>query len=151
MFTLQNLKKITAIVTAVIGLIVIILGATLMGKADRFSVNDDNFHYTATYYSVQDASFGADFYTYMYDASDTIVDELNDINSAISTVVAAQDAVVANTAANIKATMALTETVGKAGGMITIAIGLAVLASAIQIASTAFAPDPIKETLDNDE
>ena len=140
MFIATNLKKITAIVMAVIGLVVVILGATMMKDVSNYSVNNDNFKYSTSYYNAEDVSFGGDFYTYMYAASNTIVDELDDINFALATVVDAQDAIVTNTAANVKATGDLIEAIGKTGGMITIAIGLAIFSAAVKAAGSAFAP-----------
>ena len=138
MFTAKNLKKITAIVTAVLGLIAIILGFTLLGEQDTHSTNSQSFVHIAPVSDVPGASFGADFYTYMYDASDVMVSELSDINHAASTIIDAQNAIIKNTASTVRATDALANTISKAGGVITIAIGMAILAYAANCAAVAF-------------
>ena len=142
---MANIKKITAIITAVIGIVVIILGATLMGETANHAVDDNSFRYVAENYNADYASFGADFYTYIYDASDTIVDELNDINKAMETVVKAQNSINAAATANVLATDDLIDTVNHVGGMIIIAIGLSILAYAVQKIGVAFAPVVVKE------
>lgn len=140
MFTANNLKKITAIVTAVLGLIAIILGFTLLGEQDTHSTNGQSFVHIAPVSDVPGASFGADFYTYMYDASDVMVSELSDINQAASTIIDAQNAIIKNTSSTVRATDSLANTISKAGGIITIAIGMAILAYAANCAAVAFAP-----------
>lgn len=137
---MANIKKITAIITAVIGIIVTILGVTLMGETANHAVDDNSFRYVAENYNADYASFGADFYTYIYGASDTIVDELNDINKAMETVVKAQNSINAAVTANVLATDDLIDTVNHVGGMIVIAIGLSILAYAVQKIGVAFAP-----------
>lgn len=141
MFASKNLKKITAIVTAALGLIAVILGLTLLGDQEGQSSYHNSYTYFPEYYYTDNASFGADFYTYMYNASDTIVDELNDINQAMGTVVDAQTTVIRNTANAVQATNDLADVVGRTGGVITIAIGLAILAYAANCAAVAFAPE----------
>lgn len=136
----MNLKKITAVIMALIGVVVIILGATMMKDAPGHSVSDASFRYSADYYNADGASFGADFYTYIYDASDIMVDELNDINNAMETVVSGQSKLNQSIAAGVRAADDLIDTVNHVGGMIVIAIGLAILAYAVQALSAAFAP-----------
>ena len=140
MFTANNLRKITAIVTAVLGLIAIILGFTLLGEQDTHSTNGQSFGHIATVSDVPGASFGADFYTYMYDASDVMVSELSAINHAASTIIDAQNAIIKNPASTVRAADALANTISKVGGVVTIAIGMAILAYAANCAAVAFVP-----------
>lgn len=144
---MANIKKITAIITAVIGIVVIILGATLMGETANHAVDDNSFRYVAENYNADYASFGGDFYTYIYGASDTIVDELDDINKAMETVVKAQNSINAAVTANVLATDDLIDTVNHVGGMIIIAIGLSILAYAVQKIGVAFTPVVVKEDI----
>lgn len=137
---MQKINKITAVIVLVLGIVAIILGATLMGGGAHHSSEVRNLSHSAKYYNADGAAFGADFYTYMYDASDMIVDELNDINEGLSTVVTAQNAIMENTASAVDAVDDLIDAVGKAGGMIVIAIGLGILAYGIPNAGRAFAP-----------
>lgn len=139
MFASNNLKKITAIITAILGLIVIVLGLTLLGEQDIHTTSHQSFGHTAIAYDVPGASFGADFYTYMYDASDIMVSELGSINQAASTIIDAQNAIIKNTSSAVQATDNLISTISKASGIITISIGIAILAYALQCAGKAFA------------
>ena len=65
-------------------------------------------------YSVDSARFGADFYTEMYNASDVMVDELNDINGGISDMSRSMDEVA--------------EIVCFSVGMLIVALGIGVIA-----------------------
>lgn len=71
-------KSILPIVSFVIGIVIIILGFMLLMHKSDIEV------YDAESYNIDKATFGADFYTEIYSASDTIVDELNDINGGIA-------------------------------------------------------------------
>lgn len=97
-------KKLTSIIMAAIALIVIIIGLCLPAKAV----------YKSGYHNVPGASFGADFYTYVYDGIDEMVDELDAINDAQ----VAQIKAASNTAKACKA--------------IVISIGLMILAMAVK-------------------
>lgn len=122
-------KKILSIVVAVIAVVIIVLGISLISTDPvGASYSGDFGHYDA-----ESAAFGADFYTYMYNASDIIVSELNDIGNNLPEIIAAQNGA-------IKATNNLNETVAKAGGMVVIAIGLAVLAYSVKGIVDAFIP-----------
>lgn len=128
--------------------LVIVLGASMMGKTADFDIDENSFKYSATEYNAESAAFGGDFYTYIYEASDIIVDELNAINKGMETVVKAQDSINAAVTANAQATEALIGTVNQAGGMIVIAIGLAILASGVQGIGAAFAPVEEKKSVE---
>lgn len=69
--------NIMAIVSLVIGLAVIFMGVKMI------NTNTEKKTYSVSRYSTEYATFGGDFYTYIYKASDTIVDELNDINNGM--------------------------------------------------------------------
>lgn len=66
--------------------------------------------YSAETFDVESATFGADFYTEIYQANDTIVNELNQINDGVETL-----------SASMKS---MAEVIYFAAGMIIIAIGL---------------------------
>lgn len=123
-------KKITAIVIAVIGLIVVIMGASISGK----DADTSSYSFSAGYFDIPGASFGADFYTYMYDGSDTIVEELYNLNIGVAEVIDAQNY-------QIKKAAETTEAVYKTGGMIVIAIGLAIIAYAAPMLISEFVPE----------
>lgn len=102
--------NVGAIISVLIGLAIIIIGIVLMNS----SVTVPN--HSATSYSVKSAKFGADFYTYMYDASDTMVSELDEINHGIQTL----------SESSLSVIMAINHSVG----MLIIAIGLCTIAVA---------------------
>ena len=142
---MKHLKKITAIITVLIGIVVIFLGTSVMDPSANHKVSAKTPSYTAGYYNAEYASFGADFYTYIYEASDIIVDELNDINSAMGVLVQAQNAATEAAAEHVEATDDLISTVGKVGGMVIVAIGLAIVANGLQAVGAAFVPAPIRQ------
>lgn len=72
-------KSIMPYIALILGIIILGLGIFVVKK----EVVDVESH-TANSYNVDTAIFGADFYTEIYDASDTIVDELNDINNGVA-------------------------------------------------------------------
>ena len=69
-----------AVVGVILGILITLMGGSLIGRTATTTPH------MASSYDASSASFGADFYTYIYDASDTIVDELNDIDSGIESV-----------------------------------------------------------------
>lgn len=71
--------NIMSLVALLLGVVILILGIILINK------KSDTPIYSAPSRDVSSAEFGADFYTYMYGASDTMVDELYDISRGIST------------------------------------------------------------------
>lgn len=103
--------NITAIISLLLGVAIIIMGATVINR----EVSIDT--YRAGHYKAEHAEFGADFYTYIYDASDTMVDELNDINSGVELI------------SESMSTMA--NAIYYPAGMIIIAIGLGVVAMSV--------------------
>ena len=135
-------KKICAILCVVIGIAVIILGASFKGETASFRVSSSRASYTADSYNISYASFGGDFYTYIYRGSDTIVDELNDINHAIETVVKAEAGIQDAVATNVEAVNGLIRTVNKAAGLIVMAIGLGILAFGLNGLGKAFDVKP---------
>lgn len=122
-------RKITAILMAVIGIAVVVLGISISGQ----TVSATSYSHSAGYHDAEYAAFGADFYTYIYEASDIIVDELDSIDGGIEEVVNAQSAQLKKTAEN-------TNAIYKTGGMIIVAIGLAIVASALSAMAVAFTP-----------
>lgn len=104
-------KNVFPIVSLIFGIVIFILGCVVL------SHDVDAVSYSANSYNADSAIFGADFYTEIYAASDTMVDELNDINSGVAVV-----------------SEAITEMIGAiyyVGGMIIIAVGLTVITLSI--------------------
>ena len=134
----MNTKKITTLVTAGIGILVILLGIILVCLSPSFETSSGSISYDPSSYNADYAEFGADFYTYMYSASDIIVDELNDINEGLGEVVKAQKYINNNLISSIAATEALIGAVYTAGGIVAIAIGLFILSGAIPGIMTEF-------------
>lgn len=122
------LKKIISIAIIAIGIAVIVLGAGL-----EDSVATKSFSHSASYYNADGASFGGDFYTYIYGASDTIVDELYDIDKGISVLADAQSY-------QIKKAAETTDAIYKTASMVVIAIGAAIAASGLGLFAVAFTP-----------
>ena len=104
------MKKTIATITIIIGIIVMIMGLS-MGTQSTYS-------HSGSAYNIFSASFGADFYTYVYDGLDTIVDELDEINDGISVLA--------------KNTRSICDAVTRAGKMIVIAIGLLIVTSGLK-------------------
>lgn len=96
-----------SIITLIIGIIVLIMGISVVGKKTEFQL------YEAKQYDADKAAFGADFYTEIYQASDTIVDELSDINEAME--------VISGSFAEIA------QVIYYSAGMIIIALGLCII------------------------
>lgn len=103
--------NIMPLISLVIGIIVFILGCTLLNH--KYSLET----YSARSYNVDSAAFGADFYTEIYGASDTIVDELSDINGGIATISGAFTEIV--------------YAIYFSGGIIVIALGLGIVAMSL--------------------
>lgn len=72
--------NILAVAALLLGVVIIIMGMKVM----RTSVSVDTFQ--AKHYNTDSMTFGADFYTEIYRASDTIVDELSELNSGVETI-----------------------------------------------------------------
>lgn len=132
------LRKITSVICIIIGLVVIILGISFNANLKTHGTDGATVQYSAKNYDLEYASFGGDFYTYIYKGSDTIVDVLDEINKSMETVVNGENAMINTTKANIKATDALAETVEKVGKTVIIAIGLLTLAFGVNSLGKAF-------------
>lgn len=149
---MKAFRKITAVLTVIIGIGVIVFDARLMKETANHAVDDNSFRYMANEgevntFDAKYASFGADFYTYLYRASDIMVDELNEINqrmasvnSAMETVVKAQNSMNAAVTANVLASDDLIETVNKVGGMV-VAIGQFIFVYGLQSVGVVFEAD----------
>ena len=72
--------NVLAVAALVLGVVIIIMGMKVM----HTSVSVDTFQ--AKHYGADSMTFGADFYTEIYRASDTIVDELSDLSSGVETI-----------------------------------------------------------------
>ena len=141
---MKHLRKITAILTIVIGIAVIILGSSLGKISANYDVNTPKYSGGSNYYDAEYASFGGDFYTYIYGAADTIVDELYEMNLNLSLITDAQTDIIEAVAVNVEATNDLIKTMGKVGSTIVTAIGLAIIASGLMNLGAAFTPSEKK-------
>ena len=106
------LQKINFI-TLIMGIAIVMIGVNVKDHKVDVEV------FSATPYDVDSAKFGADFYTEIYDASDTIVDELSDINSGLDVVSNSQETMI--------------EAIYYAAGMIIIVIGLYTIAKSFDL------------------
>lgn len=105
---LCNRKRIVPYISLIIGIIVLIMGIVVSTKKADINV------YTAENYDVSGIEFGADFYTEIYNASDTIVGELNAINGGMESLSKSLNSVI--------------DAVYFSAGMIIIALGLCTIA-----------------------
>lgn len=137
----MNMKKITSVLMAVIGLLVLVLGIAFQPEVTSFDLTEKTFKYTAENYDLPYAAFGADFYTDIYEGSDLIVDALDDINRSTETVVAVQNAIYTASSASVHALEELNRNIGKTVRFVLIAIGLSILAAALPQLGSAFAKD----------
>lgn len=135
------MKKITSILMAVIGLVVIVLGASFRPEVTSSDLTEKTFKYAAENYNLEYCAFGGDFYTEIYAASDMIVDVLDDINRSTEDVVAVQNAVYTAASAGVHALEDLNRNIGKTVRLVLIAIGLSILAAALPQLGSAFAPE----------
>lgn len=71
-------KSIMPFIGILLGIVIVCLG--LYVTKTEVSIES----HTANSYKVDSAIFGADFYTEIYEASDTIVDELSEINNGVA-------------------------------------------------------------------
>ena len=104
-------KKVSGIIGILIGVVILLIGIITMSSAP------EAVDYSNSYQYVRSAEFGADFYTYMYDASYSMVQQLNSMDRGLARIVDAE----AKTQ----------ESVYSVGGLMMICIGLAVLAMGI--------------------
>ena len=104
----NKIRIIFTSIALIIGLITIIMGYKVMSHDVEAELHN------AGMYDVGFNAFGGDFYTEIYKASDTIVDELNSINHGIS--------IVSN---SMKSTI---KAIYYGSGMVIIAIGLGITA-----------------------
>lgn len=101
-------RKLLPLISLAIGVVMLLLGiVTATRKAGAEP-------YEAQQYGVSHMTFGADFYTEMYNASDTIVQELNDINGGVASLSASAGAAI--------------KAIYFSAGMIIIALGLGTIA-----------------------
>lgn len=104
----SKIRMIFTSIALIIGLIAIIMGHKVMSHDVETELHN------AGMYDVGFNAFGGDFYTEIYKASDTIVDELNSINNGMS--------VISN---SMKSTI---KAIYYGSGMVIIAIGLGIVA-----------------------
>ena len=147
---MNKAKKIVSILTLIIGLLVIVMGVKVMNTSVSDSLGGSYTDFEVGEFDVWGASFGADFYTYMYDASDMIVEELNAINNGLEIVVDGQNSLRSAMGSVMRATNGVNETVSKTGGAVVIAIGAAIFAQGLPVAVEAFSV-PAKKEQENQE
>ena len=103
--------NIAAVISLLLGVAIIVMGITVINKETGMET------FSAEYYNVDYAKFGGDFYTCIYDASDTMVDELNDINNGVELL--------------SESMSTLADVIYFSAGMIIIAIGIGVSAVSV--------------------
>lgn len=103
-----NKKNFLPYVSLIIGIILLIMGLFVVNKKTGINV------YIANDYNVPSMAFGGDFYTEIYNASDKIVDELNDINGGMESLSESLNYIV--------------EAIYFSAGMIIISLGLCTIA-----------------------
>lgn len=76
----RKAKKVyvPSVIALIIGICIIALGVTVYDEKVGISTHSSKYNSVLSY------SFGADFYTEMYNASSTMVSELNDIDSGLA-------------------------------------------------------------------
>jgi hypothetical protein len=106
-------KKLSLVpfISLILGLVTIILGFKVSARSADIPL------YDAKSYSVSYAAFGADFYTEIYGAADTIVDELSDINEGLGSL--------------SESISSMAAVINYAAGMVIIAIGLGIVSVSI--------------------
>lgn len=120
--------SVTAIIALVLGIVILLMGITMATKKENVEGYTSSKAYMSKNYDADTAIFGADFYTEIYGASDTIVDELNDINKTVSGM--ANDINKAMENASNQANKQL-NAIYFSGGMIVMAMGLGIIAIAM--------------------
>lgn len=172
------LKKIISILVILAGAFVIYMGTSVSsafdGAAEDHSVKAERYSYVSkakdvapNSYSVDYASFGGDFYTYIYKSNRIIASEVNEllavdagavnnlkvIDQALETVVRAENGIYQATAANIEATDSVTDSImtmeagfAKTAGLLIMSIGILITAIGLLALASAFSrprPQPV--------
>ncbi len=130
----STFRKFSSVLCALLGIVIVLFGYKMDQDAVNHAESLRTYSYDAGSYYVPYASFGGDFYTYMYNASDTIVDELDDMNKGMEQVVAAEANIQKQVTANARATDALTHAVY----MLIIAVGCGIFAAGLISTAGAF-------------
>lgn len=76
-------KRLSSIIAIVIGVAIIIIGTCSMGGASAYNHNAQSVF-------LEDTEFGADFYTYIYEASYKISSQLENIDAGIEKMIQAE-------------------------------------------------------------
>ena len=134
------LKKVCAIICVLIGIAVIILGVTFSGEPAEYTSASGGTYYKAGDYSVRSATFGADFYTYIYGSTDAIVDELNEINHAAEKIVDGENDIRRAVSSDVEATNGVIRAINAAAKYLILALGLGILAFGLNAVGKAFEP-----------
>ncbi len=103
-----------AVISLILGVVIIVMGA----KVAKMKVDVDVDTFTPKHYDADTAMFKGDFYTEIYEATDIIVDELDETNSGIASL--------SQAIATMSDTMA--NAIYYPIGMLIIALGLGVIA-----------------------
>ena len=144
---MRAFKKITSVLCVLLGIAVIAMGVTIVSESPKagYDSSYSGFKHDADYYSADYASFGGDYYTYSYKANRIMVDELNDINSAMATLVRAQNTIIETVSDEVNTSLNLIESIEKVGGILTCAIGVGILAFSLQYVGNAFSEKPSRK------
>lgn len=101
-------NNILPFISLVIGIVILVMGIFVITQKAHTKV------FSASEYDAASAKFGADFYTEIYEVTDIIVDELNDVNNGME--------IISSSINNI------IDAIYFSAGMIIIALGLVTIA-----------------------
>lgn len=122
--------NIPSIVSLLLGIAIIVLGVSVMNMKTEITIYKDESASNGSQrnYDIQGASFGADFYTYMYDAADTIVDELDTVTEELDTTIDELNDVNKGIETLSQGMSDMANAIYYPAGIIVIAIGMGVIA-----------------------
>ena len=135
---MKTFRKIISIFTVLVGVAVIYFGSTLLETTDSHTVGTADTSISPGYHPVDYASFGADFYTYIYKAAYSVAKGMNDVQKGIESSIEVQNNVRREVAGNTRAVDELIRTTARVGGYVVMAIGLWILVYGLQCTANAF-------------
>lgn len=117
-------KKIIAIVGLVVSIAVIAVGGIMAyGTVEEAEPGSESYTVEDGWYGAQPATFGADFYTYIYEGVTQAVDALNSVYGGIQETVHALDGIYGEIGKSTAAAVGIQNAVRQGFGWVLIAIG----------------------------
>lgn len=117
-------KKIIAIVGLVVSIAVIAVGGIMAyGTVEEAETGSESYTVEDGWYGTQPATFGADFYTYIYEGVAQAVDALNSVYDGIQETVHALDGIYGEIGKSTAAAVGVQNAVRQGFGWVLIAIG----------------------------